>query len=84
MLFGELQNLFDWHFPLLSSNQTTDHGLDYMFDVITTLNVSDVTFFPSRLTHSYDLFAASTDKDDIFFLDLHTGKLYLAISYVFI
>lgn len=55
--------------------KVTDHGLDYMFDVITTLNVSDVTFFPSRLTHSYDLFAASTDKDDIFFLDLHTGKV---------
>lgn len=50
-----------------------------MFDVITTLNVSDVTFFPSRLTHSYDLFAASTDKDDIFFLDLHTGELCLPV-----
>ncbi|XP_071516864.1 follistatin-related protein 5-like isoform X2 [Panulirus ornatus] len=55
--------------------KVTDHGLDYEFDVITTLNVSDVTFFPSRLTHSYDLYAASTDKDDIFFLDLHTGKV---------
>ncbi|XP_066987827.1 follistatin-related protein 5-like isoform X2 [Macrobrachium rosenbergii] len=55
--------------------KVTDHGLEYVFDVITTLNVSDVTFFPSRLTHSYDMYAASTDKDDIFFLDLHTGKV---------
>ncbi|XP_045617913.2 follistatin-related protein 5 isoform X3 [Procambarus clarkii] len=55
--------------------KVTDHGLDYVFDVITTLNVSDVTFFPSRLTHSYDLYAASTDKDDIFFLDLQSGKV---------
>ncbi|XP_042203131.1 follistatin-related protein 5-like isoform X5 [Homarus americanus] len=55
--------------------KVTDHGLDYVFDVITTLNVSDVTFFPSRLTHSYDLYAASSDKDDIFFLDLQTGKV---------
>lgn len=55
--------------------KVTDHGLEYVYDVITTLNVSDVTFFPSRLTHSYDLYAASTDKDDIFFLELHTGKV---------
>ncbi|CAL4086805.1 unnamed protein product, partial [Meganyctiphanes norvegica] len=55
--------------------KVTEHGLEYVYDVSTTLNVSSVTFFPSRLTHSYDLYAASTDKDDILFLDLHTGKV---------
>ncbi|KAL7644797.1 UNVERIFIED_CONTAM: hypothetical protein RMT77_004610 [Armadillidium vulgare] len=55
--------------------KVTEHGLEYTYDVVTTLNISDVTFFPSRYTHSYDLFAASTDKDDILFLDLQTGKV---------
>lgn len=62
---------------LKTKSSFSDHGLEYVYDVITTLNVSDVTFFPSRLTHSYDLYAASTDKDDIFFLELHTGEKLL-------
>ncbi|XP_047741630.1 follistatin-related protein 5, partial [Hyalella azteca] len=27
--------------------RVTEHGLDYLYDVSTTLNVSDITFFPS-------------------------------------
>ncbi|XP_076032661.1 follistatin-related protein 5-like isoform X3 [Oratosquilla oratoria] len=53
----------------------TEHGLEYLYDVSTTLNISDITFFTSRLTHSYDMYASSTDKNDILFLDLHTGKV---------
>ena len=51
-----------------------DHGLEYLYDVSTSLNISDVTFFPSRLSHTYDLYAASADQDYILSLDLHSGE----------
>ncbi|KAL1123314.1 hypothetical protein AAG570_002400 [Ranatra chinensis] len=55
--------------------QITDTGLKFMFDVKTTLNISDVTFYPSQTTHGYDLYASSVDKEDILFLNLLTGKV---------
>ena len=57
----------------------SEYGLEYLYDVSTTLNISDVTFFPSRLSHSYDMYAASSDKDDILFLSLQTGKDFFLI-----
>lgn len=45
-----------------------------MFDVKTTLNISDMTFYPSQTTHGYDLYASAVDKEDILFLNLVTGK----------
>lgn len=45
-----------------------------MFDVKTTLNISDLTFYPSQTTHGYDLYASAIDKEDILFLNLVTGK----------
>ncbi|KAF7990989.1 hypothetical protein HCN44_000794 [Aphidius gifuensis] len=51
------------------------NGLKFSFDVKTTLNISDMTFYPSQTTHGYDLYASSTDKDDILFLNLSTGKV---------
>ncbi|XP_073991305.1 follistatin-related protein 5-like isoform X2 [Rhodnius prolixus] len=55
--------------------QITDNGLKFMFDVKTTLNISDLTFYPSQTTHGYDLYASAVDKEDILFLNLLTGKV---------
>lgn len=50
------------------------NGLLFSFDVKTTLNISDITFYPSQTTHSYDIYASAQDKEDILFLNLLTGK----------
>jgi len=50
-----------------------ESGLKFSFDVKTTLNISDITFYPSQTTHGYDLYASATDKEDILFLNLVTG-----------
>jgi hypothetical protein len=50
-----------------------ESGLKFSFDVKTTLNISDITFYPSQTTHGYDLYASATDKEDILFLNLMTG-----------
>lgn len=52
----------------------SESGLKFMFDVKTTLNISDMTFYPSQTTHGYDLYASAVDKEDILFLNLVTGK----------
>jgi hypothetical protein len=39
------------------------------------LNITDVAFFESLEQHSYDLFASASDKEDILFLNLWTGKV---------
>lgn len=51
-------------------------GLRFSFDVKTSLNISDITFYPSETTHSYDLYASATDKEDILFLNLQSGEFY--------
>lgn len=51
------------------------NGLKFAFDVKTTLNISDIAFYPSQTTHSYDIYASSIDKEDILFLDLTTGEM---------
>ncbi|XP_068916226.1 follistatin-related protein 5-like isoform X2 [Tenebrio molitor] len=55
--------------------EITENGLVFSFDVKTTLNISDVTFYPSQTTHSYDIYASAQDKEDILFLNLLTGKV---------
>lgn len=50
------------------------HGLEFLFDVKTTLNISDITFYPSQTTHSYDLYASGQNKEDLLFVNLNTGK----------
>lgn len=35
--------------------------------------ISDITFYPSRTTHGYDLYASAADKEDILFLNLSDG-----------
>lgn len=44
-----------------------------MFDVKTTLNISEITFYPSRTTHGYDIYASAASKEDILFLNLENG-----------
>lgn len=41
----------------------------------TTLQIGAVAFFPSRTTHNYDLYASSSTKEDILFVDLADGKV---------
>jgi len=60
------------------------NGLKFAFDVKTTLNISDITFYPSQTTHSYDIYASSIDKEDILFLDLTTGETILLFILLFI
>lgn len=55
--------------------QVMTSGLKFLFDVKTTLNISAITFYPSQTTHGYDLYASATDKEDILFLNLVTGKV---------
>ncbi|XP_072165244.1 follistatin-related protein 5-like [Diadema setosum] len=43
------------------------------FEVKTNLRISDVGFFPSKTTHTYDVFATSRDQPDILFIDLESG-----------
>ncbi|XP_008555212.1 follistatin-related protein 5 [Microplitis demolitor] len=60
---------------ILVVQEILPNGLKFSFDVKTTLNISDITFYPSQTTHGYDLYASSTDKEDILFLNLATGKV---------
>lgn len=53
-------------------------GLKFVFDVKTTLNISDITFYPSRTTHGYDVYASAANKEDILFLNLENGELKFA------
>ncbi|CAL8127004.1 unnamed protein product [Orchesella dallaii] len=53
------------------------NGLRITFDVNTSLNISDVAFFPSQRFHSYDLYATAVDKEDVLFVDLHSGNVEL-------
>lgn len=57
----------------------TAGGLIFSFDVKTTLNISDLTFYPSQTTHSYDIYATAQDKEDILYLNLLTGMYLLQI-----
>lgn len=50
-------------------------GLSFHFDIRSTLNLSDVAFYPSTSAHGYDAFATTVDKDDVLFLDLFTGQV---------
>lgn len=49
--------------------------MEFLFDVKTTLNISDVTFYESQTMHGYDLYATASDKEDILYLNLYNGKM---------
>jgi follistatin-related protein 5 len=59
---------------LLSVQQVTISGLVFAFDVETTLNISDIRFVKSSVSLEYDVYA-TTDKSEILFLSLGTGKV---------
>ncbi|CAD7093985.1 unnamed protein product [Hermetia illucens] len=52
--------------------KVTPNGLEFLFDVKTSLNISDITFFESENMHGYDVFASTSDKEDILYLNLFT------------
>ncbi|KAG1696653.1 Follistatin-related protein 5 [Nymphon striatum] len=60
---------------VITCQEVTEAGLRFKFDVKTTLDISDITFFPSLTTHSYDIYASSTNKVDVLFIDLSNGKV---------
>ncbi|XP_076327229.1 follistatin-related protein 5-like isoform X1 [Tachypleus tridentatus] len=60
---------------IIIAQEVTEQGLQFLFDVKTTLHISDITYFPSRTTQSYDLYASSSNKEDILFVDLANGKV---------
>lgn len=60
---------------VIVAQQITENGLRFLFDVKTTLQIGDITFFPSRTTHNYDLYASSSTKEDILFVNLADGKV---------
>ncbi|CAB0011767.1 unnamed protein product [Nesidiocoris tenuis] len=64
---------------IVQEEPTPNSGLKFLFDVKTTLNISDVTFYPSQTNHGYDLYASAVDKEDILFLNLLTGTLTLSL-----
>jgi follistatin-related protein 5 len=59
---------------LLSVQQVTITGMVFAFDVETTLNISDIRFVKSTVSLEYDVYA-TTDKAEILFLSLGTGKV---------
>lgn len=59
---------------LLSVQQVTINGLMFAFDVETTLNISEIRFVKSSTSLDYDVYA-TTDKAEILFLSLDTGKV---------
>lgn len=61
-------------FYALNNNNVVETGLVFAFDVKTTLDISDITFYPSQTSHSYDVYASANDKEDLLFLNLQTGK----------
>ena len=50
------------------------HGLRFAFDVRTPLNISDVTFHPSRRGRGHDLFATAAGVSEVMFIDLQSGN----------
>ncbi|GAB6019625.1 hypothetical protein CHUAL_001187 [Chamberlinius hualienensis] len=60
---------------IVAQETSQNAGLKFLFDVKTTLNVSDITFYPSKTSHSYDLYASSNNKEDILFVNLANGKV---------
>lgn len=59
---------------LLSVQEVTFNGLQFTFDVETTLNISEIRFVKSSTSLEYDVYA-TTDKAEILFLSLDTGKV---------
>ncbi|KAF0302351.1 Follistatin-related protein 5 [Amphibalanus amphitrite] len=55
-------------------------GLEFAFDVRTPLNISDVTFHPSRTGRGYDLYATAVGVPEVVFIDLNTGQVQILTS----
>ncbi|ODN02108.1 Follistatin-related protein 5 [Orchesella cincta] len=53
------------------------NGVRTIFDVNTSLNISDIAFFPSQTSHTYDLYATAVHEESVLFVDLHSGNVEL-------
>ncbi|CAG0923910.1 unnamed protein product [Notodromas monacha] len=62
---------------MLGIQKAESDGLHFQFDVRTSLDVSDLGFFPSYERHSFDLFASSGEKSDLLYLNLDSGQYFL-------
>lgn len=49
-------------------------GLVYMLDVVTPLHIADVVFHPSHSNQSYDLYATSLSKDELFLVEINSHR----------
>lgn len=61
----------------MSLTNSIASGLEFLFDVKTTLNISSVAFFESQTVHGYDLFATASNMDDVLYLNLFSGNVTL-------
>lgn len=68
---------------VIGIQKITINGLFFEFDVQTSLNISDVTFYQSQTMPGYDyLYASASDKEDILFLNLYTGELLVLVTFI--
>lgn len=49
--------------------------IEKLYDEYTNLHVSDITFFPSDRGHSYDFYASSTNRNEVLYMNLASGKV---------
>jgi len=49
--------------------------MEHIFDEYTNLHISDVTFFPSGRGYGYDFYASATNKNDVLYIELESGKV---------
>lgn len=58
-------------------------GIEYLFDIRTTLAISGVAFHPSQDSNTYDLYLTSVDKGDVLFVSLQSGEVEAISGKVF-
>ncbi len=65
-------------------NDFIENGLDHRYTVKSSINASDLAFFPSQTSQSYDLFATMSSKssnenndEQLLFIQLESGKTEL-------
>ncbi|XP_037069309.1 follistatin-related protein 5-like [Pollicipes pollicipes] len=64
----------------LAVQRLNGDGLVFAFDVRTPLNISDVTFHPSRSGHGYDLYATARGVAEVMVIDLESGQVEILTS----
>ncbi|XP_050305276.1 follistatin-related protein 4-like isoform X2 [Anthonomus grandis grandis] len=65
---------------VLSIHDIISEGVKFRFDIRTSLNVSDLAFYPSQTSHGYDVYASSLNKSDLLYINLDTGKVKVIVG----